>query len=175
MPTYEPASAEVLRLVEQTVQRYHGALEEHGVTFKVLMVGPTTNENGDSQGPPLKVKGYPCCAIIKVTSTRDRAAGMADVLLQIDEDRWDAFHDERREALIDHELAHLEVNRDKDGQVVYDDRGRPRLRIKPHDREVSWFDEVVRRHGRDAVEWVQFDNLCGACQQLELPFMESVG
>ncbi len=53
--------------------------------------------------------------------------------------------------------------------------GRPKLRRRKHDREVGWFDEVVRRHQFEAPEYQQFNDIVGAMKQLNLPFLKEVG
>lgn len=175
MPTYTHAPAAVDVLVGKVMEKYHGPLHEEGVTVAVLMVGPTTDANGNSSGPPLKRNGFPCCAIIKATGTKQRAAGLADVILEIDEDRWKQFSEAQQAALVDHELCHLQVAKDKDGQIIRDDQDRPRLRTRPHDAEIGWFDEVVRRHSEAALEWMGFHSLSKRFEQLNLPFMRAVG
>lgn len=175
MPCYTAATEETNAMVGVVMEKYHKELHDAGVTVQVLMALPVTNENGESQGPPLKMRGYPVIAKIKANSLRDRVAGLADVLIEIDEDRWEQLKTNERKALLDHELYHLVVKRDKDNQIVEDDHGRPKLRSRPHDREIGWFDAVAKRHGKDSLEWQAFNSLWQHCRQLELPFIESIG
>jgi hypothetical protein len=175
MPVYEVAKAETNDLVKTVLEKYHKDLHDAGATVQVLMALPASNENGESQGPPLKMRGYPVVARIKSTSLRDRVAGLADILIEIDDDRWKQFKKNERIALLDHELYHLIPKRDKDNAIVEDDHGRPKLRSRPHDREIGWFDEVTKRHGKDSLEWQAFNSLWHHCRQLDLPFLESIG
>jgi len=80
-----------------------------------------------------------------------------------------------KDALLDHMLTYLIVKTDKDGATVTDDLDRPRLQRRKHDREVGWFDEVVRRHQYEAPEWHQFDTISKSLSQMHLPFMQAVG
>lgn len=175
MAIFEKAKNEVGQLIARVMEQYHGELHEAGVTLDVLMASPTTNKNGEATGPPLKRNGYPCAAIIKIVGLPDRTAGLGDAMLKIDADEWEKLNDKQRAALVDHELTHLIVKTDKDGNTKTDDLGRPKLQIRRHDREVSWFDEVVRRHERDAMEYAAFDSICKQIAQMELPFMRQVG
>lgn len=61
------------------------------------------------------------------------------------------------------------------GVTKTDDLERPRLRIKAHDREVGWFDNVVRRHGKTAREYACFNSIWRSCPQLSLPGFDSIG
>ena len=175
MAIFEKAKDGVNVQVGKIVEKYHGDLHKAGVTFEVLMASPTTNQNGESSGPPLKKNGYPVAALIKIVGLADRTAGMADVMLQLDAEQWKDMKMPRKDALLDHMLTYLNVKQDKDGATVTDDLGRPRLQRRKHDREVGWFDEVVRRHQFEAPEFLQFDSIAKTMQQMNLPFMKEVG
>jgi len=175
MPTYEKAPEQVNSLLKKVMEKYHGGLHEAGVTVDVLMAFPTMTEDGESLGPPLKIKGYPCAAIVKSNSLKNRVAGLGDAEICIDADQWKVLSDAQKEALMDHELAHLEVKKDKDEQIVFDDHARPKLRTRPHDKEVGWFDEVARRHGKAAIEFSAFDAIWQSCRQLNMPFLDEIG
>src|SRR5690606_5222802 len=99
------------------------------------------------------VNGYPAAAMVKINSYRDRVEGKADATIFIDADEWEGLDDPRREALIDHELQHLEVKRDPDtGAPLSDDAGRPKLKIRKHDHQYGWFDVIAERHGDASYE-----------------------
>lgn len=107
----------------------------------------------NDEGPDLKLHGYPCAAVIKQNSYKDRVAGKADVDILVSREWWDDNPtDEAREALLDRELCHLEVKLDKNGEVVTDDLDRPRFTMRLHDFEFGGFYEVIRRHKQLAVE-----------------------
>lgn len=175
MPVYEKPKPEVIKMVNEICEKHHGELHENDVTVEVLMAHAKTNENGESNGPPLKKSGYPCAAIVKVNSLEMRVLGHADARITIDGDRWPKLKPDVQRALIDHELEHLMVKKDKDGAVVFDDIERPRLRIRAHDHEVGWFSSVVRRHGRASIEWQSVDAISQSCRQMELPFLQEIG
>lgn len=167
MPTvYSMATEEVHGVLAAVMEQYHGGLHDAEVTVDCLFAYAATDKNGDPTGPALKKNNYPCVALIKVTNHKDRVKGAADVELCIDGLHWEELSYEERAALIDHELEHLEYDGDRD------DGDRPKLKIRPHDREIGWFDAVVRRHGRAALECQALGVLNEATRQMDLPFME---
>jgi len=158
MPRYEKSPAEVGQIVERMMDRYHPQLRDAGVTIAQLMAFPLTDENGDSKGPALKHNGYPAQAVIKIIGLKERTDGRCDSELVIDGENWPLLSAAQKDALIDHELEHLEIKCDGDGCIVRDDLERPKLVIRKHDHQFGWFDSIVRRHGRDALEFKQFDD-----------------
>jgi hypothetical protein len=55
------------------------------------------------------------------------------------------FSDEKRRALMDHELCHAAPSTDKDGAHREDERGRKIYRVRKHD--IEEFYAIVARHG----------------------------
>jgi hypothetical protein len=103
--------------------------------------------------PVLKLHGAACAATIKINSYKDRVQGKPDVTVTISREAWDEFTDAQRLALLDHELTHLLVKWEKKTNApMADDLGRPTFAMRPHDYDLSIFGEVVRRHGKAAVE-----------------------
>jgi len=155
MATFRKADPDVFALVAKTLKDTYPELKELGVTVQCLFAYPPTNPStGEPTGPALRHHGYPAAAVIKVTSHADRVAGLADAVLKVDADWWKGASDESKAALIDHEICHLEVATDDEGNPKYDDAMRPKLRSRPHDHEVGLFAAVVSRHGAKAVEAV---------------------
>lgn len=174
MPTYERASEEVEHQVARIMERYHGPLDEAGVTVDILMCFAKRDANGDPVGAAIKNSGYACMATTKIVGTKDRAKGQADSEVLLDGDRWSELSGEEQDAVIDHELTHLELSVGDDG-IRIDDLGRPKLRVRLHDHQFGWFDEIVRRHGRCSIEWQQHEQFAdGSYKQLWLPCIEEV-
>ncbi len=144
------------------IERYHPQLRDAGVTLTYLFAHATTDKNGDPTGPAIKFGGYAALATIKIIGAKERADGRADAEMTIDGDRWQELTEGRKYALVDHELEHLELKYDKDGNVVRDDMNRPKLVIRKHDHQFGWFDAIVRRHGRSACEFEQYDTFKSA-------------
>lgn len=171
MSTYRKADKEILALVADLVRQFHPALLEAGVRVGCLMAFAPRNEStGEPRGPALKWAGYPAAALVKVTSHKDRVAGLPDALICVDGDRWPEWGDARKRALLDHELEHLEVIRDEEGAVKLDDCNRPRLKNRPHDWEIGGFESIAKRHKEAAFEVEQTRSLAHKYGQLLFPF-----
>jgi len=155
MPRYELAKAQTVSAVDRVMKTYHGRLSDVGVTCDTLLAFANTDVNGDPNGCAIKLHGRECNAKIRIVSTKDRVAGRADVEMIIDGDKLDLWSEEELDALIDHELTHLELCVNSKGGLQRDDHDRPKLKIRLHDREFGWFDEVARRHGEHSFEMTQ--------------------
>ncbi len=169
MPTYEAAPAEALTRIEQLLERYHGPLRDAGVKVDYLFALPTVNKNGDDVGHAISHGGYRCAAKVRVIGLKDRAKGMGDAEIIVDGRQWDEWDDGERDAVLDHELEHIVAT----GKI--DDLERPKLRLIKHDHQFGWFDSIVRRHGKKAIEWRQYERLAvgpeSVVSQLWLPFI----
>lgn len=158
--TYQKADLDVLQTVAWMMRKHHQRLHEAGVQVGVLMA---SNEDG----PAVKHAGYPAVATIKVVSLKDRLTKGYDAELLIDEKEYGDFNDAHRQALCDHELCHLELIQVPPKQLArlrhddpqapdwkLDDLGRPRLKLRPGDRNAGdGFAEVIARHGAAALEY----------------------
>lgn len=174
MPRYEKSPAEVGQIIERMVDRYHPQLRDAKVTIECLMAFPTTDKNGDSSGPALTHQGYPVAAAVKIIGLKERTAGRSDVEIVIDGERWDEWNDAEKDALVDHELEHLDLKTDKHGALVRDDLDRPKLKVRKHDVQVGWFDAIVRRHGRASFEFQQWEEIQVVnYQQRWLPYLDT--
>jgi hypothetical protein len=116
-------------------------------------------------------QGYPAQAVCRLTPIRDRALGIADAVVVIDRANWLTLSQRQKEALLDHELTHLErVVDEETGKPKFDAVGRPKLAIRRHDRQLGWFDEVARRHGDASPEMRQAKQLVANTGQLYFDF-----
>lgn len=151
MGTTYSESPHIHGLAMDVMKQYHGKLLEAGVTVGVLLASDE-DEDGFNQ-PALKRSGYPAAAKVQIASLADRARGIADVKLVVDEYAWEQLPEASRLALLDHELEHVVLVFDnKTGELKRDDLGRPKLKIQPHDFEVGVFISVAERHREAAVE-----------------------
>lgn len=165
--TYEKACRDVLEILDEVMEKYHGELRKAGLTVDVLMAW---NARGDA----VKAHGYPALASIKINSLKERAAGRADATMVIDGLAFQAMDDARRRSLIDHELQHLTLARPRKGEtgIPTDDQGRPRLRMRRHDWQLGGFEAVARRHGEHAHEVRHIRALADEHGQLLFGFAE---
>lgn len=150
--TYELADTDVISVLDRMMAKYHKDLTEVELRVCCLMAIPAKNDKGEPLAPAVKLNGYPCQAIIKIISYKDRVAGREDVEITIDADNWEKLSEAERDALIDHELTHIEVQRDDEGTVKADDCGRPKVKMRLHDHQHGWFDVVAKRHGDASAE-----------------------
>lgn len=165
--TYQFADeADVLDRMARVMRDAHPRLREAGVKVVVLFA---FNPDGDA----IKHAGYPALAKVKPLSLKDRVTKEADAELLIDEREWRTLREEQKDALLDHELSHLDridlkgdelrKARQEDAKAPVwklDDLGRPRLRSVPGDWSAGdGFKAVIFRHRAAAIE---FHNLARA-------------
>jgi len=185
MPTYDAAPPEVEEYAADLRLKFHGQLDACGVRIHYIMARATRNEDGDRVGVAIKLHGVRALAKVKINGLADRAEGKADATITIDGDEWPDWSEERRIAVIDHELQHVEVVFERDSQTVWktddferdsqtvwktDDLGRPVLRLRPHDFDVRGFDVIRARHGMASVEHEAVERLKVRPVQALLPF-----
>lgn len=164
MKTYSNASLDLTATIARMSSEYHDDLVQ--ATIAALFVF----DDEDSL-PCLKHQGYPAAAVVRITPIRDRALGVADAIIVVDRATWQTLSAPQKDALIDHELEHLELVLDDDtGKPKYDALERPKLRMRRHDHQIGFFTDVVGRHGEDAMEVVAVRNLMEAASQLPLKF-----
>lgn len=156
--TYWLGDSQVQAYIKKVVSTWHQMFDTAEVKFGVIMCASDKDET-----PALKHGGYPALATIKVVPLKDRISKNYDAEIMIDAGFWETTTEERRLALIDHELCHLRLKEPKAGQanvkevgdlsILFDDIGRPVLKLVGGDWNVGdGFEEVVRRHGNVAIE-----------------------
>ncbi len=171
MPTYTKADADTRDFVHATLKELRPDLAEVDVRVDVLMARPTVDKHtGEPKGPALKLHGVPALAIVRITTTKDRVAGLADAIVYIDHDRWEDMPEVRRTALVHHELEHLQLACEADGTPKTDDACRPKLKMKPHDWDLGGFASTVERFKGDAHESQHFLDLNKRMTQLCFPW-----
>lgn len=147
MKTYSPASEDVERTIERVRLEYHSP-DLDGVTIAALFV-----YDMEASEPVLMHGGYPAQATVRITPVKDRALGMADAVIVIDRSNWLTLSLKQGDALIDHEIYHLERAVDKDTDLpLCDAVDRPKLKMRRHDYQVGMFSEILRRHGNASAE-----------------------
>jgi len=171
MPTtFLKDTGAVREILDSVEEQYHQRLRDVHVTYDILLA--YADPDAKNPAPPVSFGGYPAAATVRINGLKQRAQGLADVLLTIDGDGWGCLKPEEKRALLDHELAHLVVAT-KGLEVAYDDLGRVRLKIRKHDWQIGGFDEIVSRHREHALELQACQGAirCRAVRQALLPFM----
>lgn len=153
--TYTHADADTLALAKGVLKECYPDLVELELTYGILMAQAEKDEHGEPKGAALKHHGVPALATIKINGYGDRVEGKPDVTIKLDEDHWHGITDAQKRALLDHEFAHLVPRTDEEGNVLADDCGRPKLRMRPHDYELTGFHAVIDRHGEHAAEVIE--------------------
>jgi hypothetical protein len=161
---FEKADDSVMAIMQKVANKYHGELVKAKVSVGLLMASADEGETA------VKLHGYPCAAIIKITPYKQRVHGIEDAVITIDQKSWDELDDRQRAALIDHELTHLEPKLDQGAQVKTDDLGRPKLGIVLHDAQVGIFKSVIQRHGAAALDAQIAKDFIAEYEQLLLEF-----
>jgi hypothetical protein len=176
---FEKAEPDVLEIIQRMLKAYHQPLDMLGVTVECVMAFAEVDEETQlAEKPALTLGGYPVAAKVKVMGLADRTLGSADARISVDGDKWELLGVEERDALIDHECDHLElVLKVQDGQQIVqkDDLGRPKLKMRKHDHQHGWFDDIVRRHGASSPEWRQWEVFEEKRKAGWLPYVEVEG
>ena len=160
--TYSTADQDILDRLAEVMRSFHRPLYDAGVRVGVLLAASDT-------GHAVTHGGYPALATIKVVSLKDRVHKQTDAELVIDSREWDELPGASRDALLDHELSHLELkkygyspvltaDREPTGETQIhferDDLDRPKLTsVKGDWNTGDGFAAVIARHGRAAVEF----------------------
>lgn len=170
--TKAPSGHEIHEVIGDVIAKYYPILHGLSPTLNIGVLFVTVDD--PNKQVPLKHHGMPADALIKKVSQRDRAAGGPDVLLQVDGHRWMDMTDAEKEGLIDHELAHIEVDAKKSSEGAWfaatDALERPKVTLLPHDFEIGGFYEIIRRHGNAAGELQSLNVVNERLRQQDLPF-----
>jgi hypothetical protein len=158
--TYREADDVIRALVSKVMQQSHPELVKERVTIATT-IASRESEEGDMVA--LRDRGLPAAAKMAVTSLQDRARGLADAKLLIDNYAWTRLSSQSKLALLDHELQHLMLVEikptKKNGWATgpkHDDLGRPCFKIRPHDWSLTGFQAVAERHAEHSIEARQF-------------------
>lgn len=162
MATYQPADPALQELMKELCVYYMPHLLEAGVKIMVMEARAERGEDGQPKGPALRHAGYPALALAQITSHKNRAGGMADALIIVDADALPDWTPNRLKAILHHELTHFELKLDEEGNLLTDKGFRPRLWLRPHDRQIGGFDYIAELYGDDSPEMVQVKEAAAA-------------
>lgn len=153
---FKPADEEVMDLLQRALRSYHPSLVQENVVIRVVMVEPDKDpETLMPKAPALTVGGFPVLAKVKLASGTERAAGGYDVVISINDWRWEQLEEAHKLACLDHELEHVVLDVDRDGLTKRTETGRAKLRTRPDDYMINGFDSVAQRHGQNSIEVLQ--------------------
>ena len=168
---YDRCPPAVENRVRALVEKFHPELKVAEVTFDLLFVARSDDDEGAK--PVLTLHGVPCLAVARIVPAKERAKDCADAEILIDRERFNDATPAQQDALLDHELQHFTVQTDQDGGIATDDQHRPKLKLRPHDVDLGWFEAVARRHGAASIEQQQARKLFDDFGQSFFPFLET--
>lgn len=155
--------------VEDVIRNMH--YEHHFDLVQVTVGALFVFDLDEEHEPCLKHQGYPAAAVVRITPLKDRAMGIADAQIVVDRAYWISCTQPQKDALIDHELTHLNrVVSNKTGKPKFDALGRPKLAMRRHSHQFGWFTEVAERHGAASPEVRQAKQLIAQAGQMYFPF-----
>jgi predicted metallopeptidase len=144
-------------IANELIEKYHRHLIDFSVNIKYVFVNKTPKSKGrEIWGTCRKITGH------NAFLAKDNEDGEPFFLITISRDVWDVLPEDKRIALVDHELCHAwaEVKQAKEEADVPQDevddqieKDNPvKLSVKPHDLEE--FSCIVKRHGlwRESIE-----------------------
>lgn len=172
---FSDASSDVYSTIRRVRERYHQHLADQEKGRWEVSVSALFVFDLESSLPILKHQGYPAAAEIKITPLKERVLGIADAVITIDRAVWSQLDAAGRDALIDHELYHLDpVLDDETGSQQFDAHGRPKLAARVHDAQIGVFHDVMRRHGRNAIEVRSIRHMLFEASQYNLDLFEGL-
>lgn len=155
MKIYSKAPDECTTRVQHLIKCFHQPLRDAGLRVDVLSV-----VNDDPDSPALTHQGYSAAAVIRVLDSKQRAKGSGDVEIVIDEAHYLMMNDAQKDALLDHEIYHVELRvSNKTGRVKLDEHGRPKCGMRKHDIQIGHFIEIAERHGPASMEVKQMTQI----------------
>jgi len=92
----------------------------------------------------------------KKVSELDKLYAEFDFVIILNSEAWKTLNEQQRKALVHHEVCHIAIATDQNGNTKKDTRGRTAFRVKKHD--IEEFGDVVAVHGcykRDLAQFVE--------------------
>jgi hypothetical protein len=170
---YAKIDKETKSILDEVLKTHQKDLNANSVKFDVLFGYAPVNDEGEQTGPALKIHGYPTNSISRIVNLRDRVKGNADAEVILDGDTWESLTNEQKAAVIDRALEQFELARNIDGEVITDNHGRPKLKMRQADWMLSMFNSIAIRHGAASPEVEQLKIFTDKCSQIYFPFMGS--
>lgn len=171
MSTFQKCPADVKDLAADVLTSFdsYKPLLDAKVKVDYLFAFSDENEDGEPTGPAIMHHGLPSLGVARVVSLKDRVKGMGDCEVLLDGNWWEDAPEDKRRALLDHELHHFLPKLDKGGVQITDDFGRPKLAIRKHDYEFGWFTVVAERNGAASLERLQAAKIAEEAGQFYWP------
>jgi hypothetical protein len=156
--TFEMADEATVKLMERAVEIYHAELKRYEVKIGVIMAFGDEDKDGEIKRPIMN-QGVACAAKVKIVSLKDRLTKGTDIEILVDGSMWQELDDDRKIAIFDHELEHIKLKINADGELERDSLLRPKCRIK--NDELGWwgFSAIAERHGVNSQEFLSLQQI----------------
>lgn len=115
-------------------------IDQHRPMLKMLKIGYMFRDQAPISDD--KVVAGMCYRV----DDRNRTVHGHDFLIEISKDVWDQASDEFKIALMDHELGHVGIRMDEDGQPAMDEKTL-RLKTYVHRHDIEEFEVILERYG----------------------------
>lgn len=165
----EKADKDELDLLREVQNLYHPWMIEADVRVAMIMV----YDDSDNPKPPLRHGGAVAAARIQRLGPRDRLLTGNDLLIEVDQVRWNKLNRAEKVALLDHECTHAVKIRTNKGRIALHEDGRPKIGMQHDDYTINGFFAVAKRHRQHSAEVRTLSAVLGARDdngQLWLPF-----
>lgn len=166
-----PSDADETLLKEMIRLPCHEALVKDKIAVALVMAHPDLDDTGMPKADAVKHAGHAVVAKCRLVTPLDYLLMHRDIIILVDAWRWEDLKRKQRLALLDHELTHIEVPVDADGNA----RRHPgsakqvMLRLRPDDWFLTGFADVIQRHGTAALEAQSLTTLGAQYRQMNLP------
>lgn len=174
--TYAAADQDQRIPFEAAMAKHHPDLADK-INVAIVMVTPVLGKDGKPTGPAVTHGGAPAYATVQIVSPKDHSLHPHDVIIRVDEYKFDLMSVESQVALFDHELSHVELVV-VDGLLATHDNGRIKLAQRPDDFRLTGFFDVWKRHDKAALEFVAINEVLATADerkaQMTFTFMGDV-
>lgn len=168
---YERAETAIQLQAHDLLMEHHPDLHAAGVTVEVIFGYASRNADDEQVGHAYKVHRRPVSSASSKTKLIDRVLGAADIRIELDGDQWESLHVDQQSAIIDRELQSFAVAKDAEDGVILDSHGRPKLKRRLPDFEVSIYTEIAKRHREASVEVISMAQIYQQAGQAVFPFL----
>jgi hypothetical protein len=148
---FENGTTQDYTRLRRVMHIYHHELEDVGARFCLTFV--KAFDNDDEPVTALKFAGGTAIALVRLVNLEKRLRVPFEAEIKIDSFLWEEKTEREKDAILDHELAHVKVVTDAHGQPLTADDNRPKLKLVPDDIVITGMLSVIQHFGRDAGEY----------------------
>jgi hypothetical protein len=173
MPSkYERAETAILEEAYKLMRDNHPDLHTAGATVEIFFGYASRNSDDEQVGHAYKDRRkQPINAVSSKTNLLNRVAGHADICIELCGDSWESLPVEQQVMLIDRELQSFAVAKDAEDGVILDSHGRPKLKRRLPDFEVSIYTAIASRHKEASIEAISMAQIYQQAGQAVFPFL----